>query len=212
MAIPVSDILMRLGHLLHDIEQVRWTEPELIAWINDGAAEVVVRRPSAHIVTESFALAAGALQTLPAGGCQLIDVKRNVSATKKYPIQRADRYQLETMDMGWYDSEAGTYVRNYSYDDRVPTEFYVWPGVAAGVQVEIAYSCPPALVVDNTESVDLPREYIGPMVSYVAYRALSKDFEYNNVNVAMGHYQAFSEALGTNTQTQLSVSPNGGEA
>ena len=48
----------------------------------------------------------------------------------------------------------------------------------------------------------------GVIVSYALYRLLSKDSEEANASIAIAHYQAFSEALGSGTAAQLDSSPN----
>lgn len=208
MAIPVSELLTKLGLVLNDEDHERWTEEELIGWINDAAGEIVVRRPPAGAVTETVSLAEGALQSIPAGGLQLLDVVRNVSHAGKGPIQRTTRYLLETQDQDWYSATPKAYVRHFTFDDLTPTQFYVWPAVAAATTVSIVYSKAPAAVDDSADSVALGREYTGPILSYVLYRALGKDSEYSNGVSALAHYQAFSDALQTNNQTQVAVSPN----
>ena len=49
---------------------------------------------------------------------------------------------------------------------------------------------------------------MGPLVSYILYRALAKDSEYANGALAAAHFQAFNEALGANNQMTAAASPN----
>jgi hypothetical protein len=211
MSISVSELLIKCGLILHDDEYVRWTKDELIGWINDAASEIVVRRPPAGTVNEVISLVEGAKQTIPDVGSLLIDVVRNVSG-KQYPIQRTSRNMLESQDPTWYYGSRKNYVKHFTYDDRLPKMFYVWPAVTGGTQVEIAYSRAPEKVNTENDSLALGREYTSAVISFVLYRALGKDSEYANGQMAGMHYQAFNEALGVNNQTQLIVSPNGAEA
>ena len=65
----------------------------------------------------------------------------------------------------------------------------------------------PPKITDENATLELGAEYIGPIVSYVVYRSLLKDSEYANGQVAIAHFQAFSEALGVNTQVSIDASP-----
>lgn len=206
MAIPVSEILVKAGTVLNDSDFVRWTEPELIGWINDGASEIVIRRPSARAITEAVSLVAGVLQKLPADGIQLLDIPSTVDG---YPVRRTDRQLLDDQFPGWRRMKAGR-TKHYTYDERTATAFYVYPPAVAGAQVELFYSAPPAEVTSNADTLDLDRAYLSPLVSFILYRALAKDSEFANGAIAAAHYQAFETALGTQNQTSAAVSPNVG--
>lgn len=204
MGIPVSEILEKAATVLNDSDFVRWTKDELIGWINDGATEIVVRRPSAHAITVPFALAAGVLQALPAEGIELLDIPATVDG---YPVRRTDRQLLDDQFPGWRRAKAGR-TKHYTYDERTSTTFYVYPAAVAGAEVELFYSAPPAAVATDADTLDLDRVYLSPLVSFILYRALAKDSEFANGQIAAAHYQAFEAALGTQNETAAAVSPN----
>lgn len=204
MPIPVSEILQKASIILNDEDFVRWTQPELIGWLNDAASETVIRRPSAHAVTLLVELQAGVLQDLPEGAIQLLDIP---ATEQGYPISRTDRQLLDQQAPGWRRAKAGR-TRHYTYDDRSSTTFYVYPAAVAGAKVELFYSSSPASVSAIADLLDLDRVYIGPLISYVLYRALAKDSEYANAALATAHYSAFNDALGQQNQTASAVSPN----
>ena len=206
MPIPVSEILQKAATVLNDSDFVRWTQPELIGWINDGAAEIVIRRPSAHAITELVPLVAGVLQRLPADGIQLLDIPATVDG---YPVRRTDRQLLDDQYPGWRRAKAGR-IRHYTYDERTATTFYVYPPAVDGAEVELFYSIPPQAVTAGTDTLDLDRAYLSPLVSFILYRALAKDSEFANGTIAAAHYQAFETAMGTQNQTSAAVSPNVG--
>lgn len=210
--IDVTELTERISDQLLDKDFVRWSNEEIIRWINDAASEIVIRRPPAGTKTETLVLEEGARQELPDAAFQLIDVVRNISAQTKYPIQRVSRHELESHASTWYDDEHADHVQNYSYDDRQPKVFYVWPQVTAGTEVEVVYTRPPATITADTDQLDIGKEYMGPIVSYVLYRCFSKDAENNDINLATAHYTAFNESLGANTAMQLTVSPSASEA
>jgi len=205
MSIPVSEILEKASIVLNDTAFVRWTKEELIGWLNDAASEVVLRRPPAHAVTANVALVAGILQSIPAGGIEMLDISRNVGGNA---VRRTDRQLLDDQKPDWPTMRQSSSIKHYTFDERTPTVFYVYPPAKVGTQVEMLYSSPPALVATDADTLDLDRAYLSPLVSFMLYRALAKDSEYANGAVAAAHFQAFSEALGSQNQTSLAVSPN----
>lgn len=211
MAIPVADIDMRLSAILNDEDHIRWPLDERLAWINDAAAEIVLVRPAAGARVETIDLVAGVYQTIPADGLQLLDVVRNIRADDLpgRPISRTDRRLLDEQEPSWYEKEPAGAVKHYTFDDRDPRGFYVYPPVTAGVKVEALYAAPPAPVTALEDTLDLDRAYIGPVVSYVLYRTLAKDSEYANGAVAAAHLQAFNAAIGARNEIAIATGPKG---
>ena len=205
MAIRAGDVLQRASIILNDEDFVRWTKDELFAWLNDAACEVVIRRPAARAVTVAITLVAGALQQLPTGGIELLDVVRNVGGRS---VRRTDRQLLDDAAPDWPTMKQASAIKHYTFDERTPTVFYVYPPAKAGVTVEALYSeAPPAVAADD-DLLELDRAYMGPLVSYLLYRALAKDSEFANGTLAAAHFQAFNEALGANNQMTAAASPN----
>lgn len=206
MPITVSEIDQRLSAVLNDAEHVRWPLTERYDWINDGAGEIVLIRPQAGAKTETVALVAGVYQNIPEGGMQLLDVVRSVPGKA---IRRTDRSLLDDQVPDWYDAKATTKLRHFMMDDRNPKAFYVYPPASAGAQVELLYSKKPDDISDLADVLDLDESYIGPLLSYVLYRAMAKDSEYANGAVAAAHFEAFRLAIGERNQTQAINSPKG---
>ena len=203
--IAVADVLARVGLILNDVDYIRWTKQELFGWINDAAGEIVIRRPPAGAKTAAITLAEGVLQSLPAGSHLLMDVVRNLPNGRRVTV--AERHRLEDSVPDWYGMAGSSVIKHYAYDDRDPQKFYVYPPALAGAKVESVLAVIPPKITDETATLELGAEYIGPIVSYVVYRSLLKDSEYANGQVAIAHFQAFSEALGVNTQVSIDASP-----
>lgn len=207
MPIRAGDIIRRASIVLNDEDMVRWPLAELIAWLNDGAAEVVVRRPAARAVIDTIELVEGCLQVLPEGCIELMDVVRNVGGR---PIRRTDRQLLDDIDPNWTVMKPASVVKHFTFDERAGTSFHVYPPAKVGVQVQALFSQAPPPATDAESQIDLGREYIGPLVSYLLYRALAKDSEYANGALAAAHYSAFSEAVGVRNEVAGAVTPNVG--
>lgn len=207
MPIRAGDVITRAQLVLNDNDPpyVRWERPEMFGWLNDAACEVVIRRPAARAVTGTINLVAGTKQAIPAGGLELLDVVRNISGRS---IRRTDRQLLDDSAPDWHSMKQSSTVRQYTFDERTPTVFYVYPPAKVGAQIEALYSAAPPAVAEEDDELDLDRAYMGPLVSYILYRALAKDSEYANGALAAAHFQAFNEALGANNQMTAAASPN----
>ena len=80
MATKVRSILNRAAALLNDEEFTRWTESELLEWMNDGQ-RVIARGPAtdAYVLRDDVVAVAGTVQALPTDGIRLVDVVKNVA-------------------------------------------------------------------------------------------------------------------------------------
>lgn len=219
MGIIAKDVVRRVQTVLQDSDPAytRWPLVELTDWINDGAAEIVIRRPAARAITASLELVAGTRQDIPATGLELMDVIRNMGVDGNTPgrsIRVINRYLLDEQLPDWHTVATGI-TKHFAFDERDPTQFWVFPQATVGNQVEIRYSEPPPALTsvqvdDGVTEIDMDRAYIGPLTSYVVWRAMSKDSEYGNGVIATQHFTMFNEALGTRNAVTAAVSPNEG--
>lgn len=211
MSIAVAELIRRAGFVLQDEEHDRWTVPELIDWINDGAAATIEIKPSARSVFEVIELVEGTLQKIPDNGTRLLDVTRNIKADGTTPgraVRLVDRQLLDDQNPDWHAAKKSATVKHYTFDDRATSEFYVYPPAVAGTKVEVMYAELPPIVASESDTLDMSRKYIDPLVSYMCYRANSKDSEFANGQVANLYYQAFAGALGASSQSSATNSPN----
>ena len=214
MAIPVQDIITRAVDLLLDYERgddARWTDAELMRWINDSRMAILTRKPSACAKIATIQLAQGTHQTIPSDGTQLFDVINNMGDDGLTPgrsIRRTDRQNIDDDDLYWHKATAKAEISQFTYDDRIPKEFFVWPPAIAGTSVRISYAAIPQAVATKADTLEIGLECMDAVVNYVAYRAKAKDSQYANAAEAASFYQVFSDALGVQTQTQNAASPN----
>ncbi len=210
MPILAGDVLRRAALILNDEAFVRWTKPELFDWLNDTAAEIVLRRPAARAVISIIPLVAGTLQALPTGSLLLIDIIRNIKADDSpgRPVRRIDRQLLDDQLPTWHEAKQADIIKHFTYDEASPTTFYVYPPAKAGLKAEILRSeAPPAVAADD-DLVLLDAAYMSPLVAGLLYRAYAKDSEYANAGMSISWFQAFSEALGTQNSVTNEASPN----
>lgn len=197
----VQNILRRFQNIMMDAEAIRWTEQEAIDWMNDAAAEIVLRRPAARAITEHVMLIGGTFQTASDNVAQVLDVPRNINQDGRpgRAIRICDRQQLDDINPNWHRMRAGP-TKHYMIDERSPTTFYVYPPAVDGALVEMLVSKPPKAVREKSDIIDLRPEFIGAILNWMMYRAHSKDSEYSQGNMAALHYQAFTDAIGTPMQ------------
>lgn len=171
----VKDVVWRISVQLQDTatQFARWSEKELVNWINDGAVALFKFLPTTGARVDTIKLAAGTRQTIesiPAANCkpgdgstpsvpilgtQLIEVIRNMGSdglTPGAPIRVFDRKTLDATDTTWHTT-TGSAIDGYSYNKKTPHYFYVSPAVTGNVWIEIAYNAQP-IPVANTATVD----------------------------------------------------------
>lgn len=215
MTIPVQDIFDRVTDLLLDKDrgddEARWSDDELIRWINDSRMAILTRRPQAGAVIEVVNLVAGTLQSVPDTAVTFLDATRNMAADGVTPgrvIRRTDRQNIDDDDLYWHKATAKAEISQYTFDDRIPRKFYVYPPAQAGTKIEVAYAKNPDAVTSTADSLGFAPEYIDAVVNYVCYRAKSKDSQYANAGEAAAFYGAFNDSLGIQNQTASAASPN----
>lgn len=209
-AINVADILYRAGLLLQDEEHIRWTETELIEWINEAAGALVRLYPPANTRPVIVSLMAGTQQKLTSSVLQLIDVVRNVAmddTTIGRAIRLTERHLLDSADPDWHAMAPVGTVRHYIYDDRAPSVFYVYPPAIGGTKIEMTLALLPDAVEGPDDQLDIGMEYVDSILNYVVYRCWSKDSEYANASMATAYYQAYMASMGAGDTGEQSTTP-----
>lgn len=208
-----TNLITRANDVLQDKTNVRWTEAELLRWLNDGQREIVVLRPDASAVSVPFQLVANATkQALPAAGIRFLDMPRNLTGANGInpgrPITLVSRAALDDHAPDWHVTPTRAVIENYCFDVKVPKVFWVYPRPNAALWVELQYSISPADLASAAAAITLDDIFANALIDYMLYRAFSKDSEYANANAAAGYYGTFQSALGIRTQSDLAVNPN----
>lgn len=211
MAIPVSDVLVRIDDMLNDDDRSRWPADERIRYMNDAMGAIITRRPAAFSTRAVHELAAGTAQSLPAGGVLLLDVVRNLAAdgvAPGMPIRRTDRQLLDDSDPTWHTAKPKAVIKHFTFDDRVPKEWYCYPPAIAGTKVELLHAVLPEPIASEAAELAIGREYMEAVVNYVCYRCKAKDSENGVTAEGAAYYAAFTAALGEKSQADVNASPN----
>lgn len=213
--ILASAIISKAGILINDTTNVRWTQPEMLGWLNDGQREVVLLKPSASVTNQSIQLTASATkQSIPTGGIMLIDVTRNMGnggSTPGNAIRIVSREVLDAQVPTWHsDTNTVGMIQHFTFDPRDPKTFYVFPKAPATAWwVEVIYSSPPVDCATVSSTIGIDDIYANALLNYVMYRAFSKNSEYaQNQQLATAAYQAFVQGIGAKVSAEQGNNPN----
>lgn len=211
--ITVASILTKVSTILQDPTNIRWPTDELILWLNDGQREVALYKPNAFVVNTAVICVAGTKQTLPAAAVSLIDVVRNMGTNGTTPgnsIRAVSREILDTQVPNWHASTASAVVKHFVYTPLDSKTFYVYPPQPASGQgyVELVYVAAPTDAVSGGV-ITLDDIYVTALISYILFRAYSKDAEYaNNATLASTYYQQFQGLLQGKVTAEAASNPN----
>jgi hypothetical protein len=210
---PGTDIVGMAAVLLNDIGHVRWSNTEMLIWMNAGIREIVLHKPASTVTTTIMQCVGGHLQTVPHDGYMLFEVIRNFGTSGVVPGKSITPVKRKVMDMicpQWSLSNANAQATNFMFDPRNPKCFYLYPAQPDTGQgfIEILYGKLPSSISDLTESIPLDTIYANILVDYIMYRALGKDSEHAvNMNRSAAYYQAFLQALGVTVQNEAAAGP-----
>jgi hypothetical protein len=205
----IKYIIGKVNEQLMDDGFVRWPEEKLLEYFNSAQRAVVISRPDAFVVEKlDFACAAGARQQLPEDGLRLIDVRGDENGNVARNRTRRELTELYPNWLGLKDNPAA---EAFVYDEREPLRFFLFPGVTAGLKLEIVYSATPPVKVksdlDANADTDLSTIYTPAIIEYMLYTAHSKDFEYSELQKAQNHLAMFNNLIGTKSQADAAMTP-----
>lgn len=193
-----NDIVARVRLILDDENGTGWSDAELTNWINDACLFVALLRPDSCVVNANMTLAAGSKQSiagLSPAGLRLLDVVYNVTTGRA--MRMVDRNRLDSSQPTWHGATPAP-PTDFTFDNRDPATFYVYPPAAGGQQLNIVYSRVPVnIAVGDLNTVDLspPDVYLDPMVNYVLSRAKAKEIEHAADVQAAAAYRQLAEML-----------------
>lgn len=180
--ILAKDVLHRVSVQLTDVPNlagqfVRYTELELVEWLNDGQRVIAKYLPQACSRLDAIKLTAGTRQSIEKilaanikngdgtasmnqYGKSLLDVIRNMGSdgvTAGRAVRVIEREMLDASNPKWHTETTSTEILEYAFDPRTPKYFYVYPGVqaAAALWLEISYLANPVDVPYVADSMRL---------------------------------------------------------
>ncbi len=198
--LTAETMIDRVASQLLDKNNVQWTRPELLEWLNFGIRQVVAVQPHANGTVAAVKLVAGSRQLLPADGFLLMDVIRNMGVSGDVPgraVRAVSKQQMDAFLPAWHGDVKTTVVTNWCVDMQDPTVFYVYPPANGNGYVQINYAAVPPKLDDETDTIPVSDIYEAPLLDYMCYRAHAKRSENPYHAAAAAQYmQAFSEQVG----------------
>lgn len=175
----VKEVLSMVSTSLGDMNPqfTRWTESELVSWLNEAQRVIVKYLPFANVRLDAVKLQPGtrqnirllAVDSVKTGdgtpltnaitGTVVQGVVRNMGSDGETPgriIRLVERDLLDMSDPNWH-TRSGESITQYVYDPRQPQAFYVTPAVpkTKDVWVELDYVADPALIEAPKEGLTL---------------------------------------------------------
>lgn len=207
--------------IIHDEDSAnyRWSDAELIDYLNAGIRQIVVLLPEANTTEtiEDTGTSRVARQVLPTGGIKFIRVARNYAddgTTPQGTVRFCEKDVLDTFDPDWeYDStikaDGANFFEHFCHDSREPKAYYLYPPPAAdNKRYAAVYSTVPTAVTAVGNTYPLDDEYVNAAIQYIVYRALTKEARqtlpnqfrqdlWNNFLIALGLQRDATIEVGT---------------
>ncbi|MCA3989535.1 phage adaptor protein [Vibrio vulnificus] len=194
MSVTVKNIIDRVSRDLIDVRNVRWSRPELMDFLNDAIAAIVIRRPDLSRATAIVSAASNTV-ALPADAYQILAVNHiNNLAAQFVNINKLNQLYPE-----WRTTTGAPVC--WTRNELDETTLFLYPAPQEAVNVEVVYSRT-IKVANEGDSFPLSDIYHGVVADFIMYRAYNKDSQ----NPAEGqkaqlHLQAFATALGDKTSS-----------
>ena len=191
---------------------IRWTNEELLGWLNEAYQKIIGFKPNANGINEELVCVAGSKQSLPANGVVLLDVVRNLAGTMGV-VTPADRSTLDATRRGWHQETQVDAVDHFMFDDQDPKNFYVYPPATVSAKLEIIYAAVPAphpdSVLADTTTISLDDRYAPVLTDFILSRAYAKDADFaSNSALSTKYENSALTALGIKVKSEAASSPN----
>lgn len=204
--ITAKTLIDSVAKTLQDETNIRWGRPELLEYLNDGQREIVLAKPDAYVKNIAHPLVAGAKQTIPADGVVFMRMNCSLGPAGTVPGRAPRIIPIKIFDEqlpNWRAAPAAGEILHYTFDEKDPKRFYVYPPQPAVSphQAEIVYSAAPPDVASEANPITLDDIYKTALVNYMLYRAYSKDADYAREDAAAGMaYKNFAALVGIKDQ------------
>lgn len=214
MPAKTQSVIDRIDAITNDPTHRRFKLPRIALWMNEAQrliAEVAVRAASEDITLTLVAGVEQDLRTLEPSRdwIKLHRVKHNVveGLLIGAEIREVDPVTRHNATPLWRRAKPSRTVLEYAIDQRLPTQFEVYPPAVAGTQVRALVSAAPEPVcvlnpggtalADPDETIGLANGFDGPLVDLVLARLFMLDANEPAYQARGGaHLQAAERALG----------------
>mgnify|MGYP000507105103 CR=1 FL=1 len=213
--LTAESLIAQASELAQDEDNLVWTAPQALAWLNDAQRVVSMLRPDASVLSRSIVLVPGTRQSIE--GLRLMAVVRNMGSDGTTPgraIRLVDRAVKDEVEPWWHTVSGGVEVREYIYDVRAPKEFFVSPPVheSTPTQIEVLEAVTPENLGVIGDTITIADSYAPALIEWIAYRFFSRDAEEApNMARATAHYSRTFELLQVDLRTDMEMNPKNRE-
>ena len=193
----VASVLSRARRQLHDATEARWTDGDLLDYLNEGQRQIVILLPEANTILFEHPLSPGAKQQIPDTYHALIDVQCNiVSGEEGRTVSEVMRTELDAADPNWRTGTRTDTVEHFARIEHAPRDFVVYPPCTGSSTLLVAASQVPN-TVGTADVLSLPRAFESALLHFVCYRCLEEDRESEpSAALASYHEAQFMKMLG----------------
>jgi hypothetical protein len=198
----VQSLIEKASTVIQDRTNIRWSEAELLNWLNEAYQQIVLVRPDANAKTSTLTLVDGSKQYIPTEGTAFLSVIRNLNGRA---VRKVARDILDDQIPDWHAATPSATIEHYVVDAD-PKVFYVYPP-SAGASIEVVFSSVPTPHTTNIGTIKLDDRYAPAILDYILYRAYQKDADYAaNDQRSASAYQTFLSSLGVQGATPVAQS------
>lgn len=206
-----QDVIDNARDALSDPDEVAFTDGKLLSYLNQALLALINVRPDAHVVTGAITLAAGSMQSLPAGGLRLMALRYNASVSNAPiapPIRRIEGMTLDEVLPSWLSDPTSASCYEYWYDEKEPRRFWT-NNVQAGTKAIGTYATAPATITDPDTDLPVDVTFSVALQEWILYLAWRRDDETSPTAArAAVHNQNFYSLLGVKAKSEANASPN----
>ena len=211
-----SEIIQSVSRDLDDQypgdEFTRWTEAELLEYLNDGEGVIVFFKPQAYQSDIVFKLSAGSRQTLPSNVLEYIRPIMNMGPTgihegdSIYPIEGG---VMDNAVPGWRSSSKSAQTVHIVFDRVDRKSFDVYPPSNGLGYIKIVCSLLPTRLTSTAQDINLSDEYVQPLKAFMLFRAHYQDSKSSGQSLqrSMESWQFFLELLGRKDIVEAKTPP-----
>ena len=209
----VQSVLDSVSKTLIDEGTVRrWTETELLGYLNEALRATVVNKLSANVTTEAVLIASGSKQTVPSSCVFMHDITSNMGTDGLTPgraVSLIDHNTLKDVLPDWRTDTASTITYHWMYEPEIdPLTFYVYPEGDGTGYVEVRYAALPTTLTATTDTVPLDDIYVNALQEYMLFRCFEKDSDApNSAMRSQMHIQGFAAMLGVRVSKEMMANP-----
>ena len=191
--------------LLDPSPGVTWVDADFLRFVNTVERNACELRPDLYTVRGPWAMAAGSIQTLPAGATVLMDIEENT--VSKQRVNLVDLSLVDALNRYWPAATPELDVQEYGFDPRDRKRIRIIPPNNGSGSLNVLYGAtPPSLAaVGSAINLDDIHELA------ILHGVLAEAYSANTKRQDLGKWQAyrgsFKELLGLSAQSSIAAIP-----